>query len=306
MRLLNRIKRSTVGRFLYMNKMLLKYRHFIANGAYCIMPNLRTYYRLGNYVEGFPSFTLSKKLKLIYNIEKILPTLIISKSKRFNGTSIYFSNMPDITWADAKIFDYKSERVLTICPTQKRFETIIQNKELSAKYFPTTKVLKKDLDNYIYEEPFVKHTIVDDKNILLILQRVLDFYCDFYSENLVKKEKTFIQHGDLSIDNVILNSDNDLYFIDFDHMENLPIFYDLFYLLTNIALTKETDKYINQLFTFENQEKLKCIIKLSQYETLNDAFADFKTAFSNRWMKNMPQNIVERYKKIFAHIDNAI
>lgn len=289
---------------LYHNyKLLKKYQHLLQGGMYVIHPNLRSYVKLGNKKNPYlPSGDSGRKWLFMY-ITSFLFTRLVIKGKKDGFEFVYFSNMPEVDYRDIKMFSIRNAKVLTICQSKRRYERIIAKKEFVGCYFPLPNWREiKGLQDLCLEEELIElqnRQKIIKKDYLL---KLVSFYVNYFSvvKNDVRycKDGLYYQHGDLSIDNVFVNRDGELLFIDFDHSDYLPAFYDVFYQIVNNYIKNDDAAAIDLL---RDSNVIRLIEKFEQKSALF-YFQAYINTFLMRPFVPMSESVRLQYSDIFDKI----
>lgn len=244
--------------FLKQNQACLK------KGTYVLHGNLRTYV-LNKHMKGnwFPTEKQSLKHMIKVLIARIFYSVRVPKDgDKFSAQAVYFSTVPQIYNRDAKFFDYEAKKVRTICQNKIRYDLYMRNRVYFEQYFPMVQLLLADDERFVFEERMIDNKGVADGEWETVFRRIFDIYSAYYKTNGIDKIKTdyhctnisnsvtsgisfstvlYRQHGDLSSDNFMYDADKRLFFIDYDHANYYPIFFDLFFLIVNLYITKRND-----------------------------------------------------------------
>lgn len=309
------------------------YKHFLEEnkdylkrGIYVPSSNLRTYtlpqYRQDNW---FPSgkYTLKNIVKIL--IARAFYSVIVRKDgSKFSAQAIYFSNMPQQYNRDAKFFDFDKKRIRTVCPNQKRYDLYMRNRLYFEKYFPMVDLLFADDEHYIYEEKIIEKMRVPDSEWNTVFRYLLGIYSAYYetpgidqmhvayqykhlSNHIDKKGgeqviTLYRQHGDLSSDNFIYDVNGKVYFIDYDHANYYPAYYDLFFLMIHLYIWEGNDIGIKFLINgaFDDCGKnIKGGSIASKYDAFL-LFADYHLEVCAQ--EGLHEQWQRKYEKIFCGI----
>ncbi len=254
----------------FQKKFLKQHKECLKKGVYVLHDNLRTYILKENIKDNwFPTSKHSLK-----NLIKILIARIFYSVKiRENGTefsaqAVYFSTVPQIYNRDAKFFNYEEKKIRTFCPNKVRYDLYMRNRGYFVNYFPMVDLLLADDEGLVFEERMIDNRGVAEDEWETVFRTLFDIYSAYYKTNGIDKIKTdyrcanisdsvqgcdlfstvlYRQHGDLSSDNFMYDADKRLFFIDYDHANYYPVFYDLFFLMVNLYIWKEKDVGIKLL-----------------------------------------------------------
>lgn len=302
---------TLIKRFLFMYKAMSKLSKYLDNGIYRIQANMRVFQKKNAKTANFPIEKFPLKRKLVYWMEKIIPVFVFTKrdNKLFLGRAVYFSNMTDIFKSDMKIFDFENKRILTICPTYNRWKTVLSQKEEAGRKFPIPYVYMKNEKTLSYAEELIESFASGNSSYSFLFEKVFSWYCTYYTvrENCVTVDKImgvplFYQHGDLSTDNVILNKNEEICFIDFDHCGMYPIFYDIFYIALFLLVSKNDNTFLEELVHGRYREKITEILDEFYGVDFNLCLTSFIDVYKNYWVKNLPEYHRTHYEKIFDSI----
>lgn len=288
-------------------KLLTRYQHLLQNGLYLVHPNLRSYVKLGSKVNQYlPTSGLGLKWLTRY-IVSFWYFKIITRGKKNGYEFVYISNMPEIDYRDIKFFSLKQLKVLTICQSPRRYQRIIDKKKFLSAYYPIPKWVEvSDYDNLAFEEELIE---LKDRQTFICedyLLKLVSFYENYFKKvrNNVTycKNGLYYQHGDLSIDNVFEDIDGDLRFIDFDHSDFLPPFYDVFYQIVNNYIVNDDKEAIVYL----KKESVVRIISSFGGDSIISLFESYVNVFKSRHYKFMKDTDKVRYNKLFGVIHNFL
>lgn len=279
-------------------KQFLEYnKAYLKKGKYVLHGNMRTYLLKENWKNAKRYSFPEEKYGFVGWIKRCIAhffySVKISKNgEKFNGQAVYFSNLPDSFNRDAKIFDYDTKKICTICQNKKRYDLYIGNREYFEKYFNMPELLFRNDKRFIYEERLIEKHSIQGEFWKEIYHKLFGLYQQYFAaqdaeikddEYSLSSELTdlnistylktvyyYKQHGDLSPDNFIYEKSGKIYFIDFDHANYYPLFYDVFFLMINLYVVEgnkvgvklflegEFDKYFEQIPTESRNIKLVC------------------------------------------------
>lgn len=302
-------------------------KEYLKRGTYSFLSNCRTLVceTVPKEIKaGFPSKKLSFKEMLMCILAKRDKVKVDEDGDKFKATVVYFSNEPKDTDRVIKFFDYESMRVLTKCQHDWQFNDYLRKRENYSKYFQVPSISNVDERDLCYTEEIIQkinYFDCDKKKIFILLadlynkhfqnadcversiclENPQEFALSIIKDSKPFVAKSYLQHGDLSIDNFIFNGEK-IIFIDFEHADYYVPYYDLFFLIVNsyvingdetgieIFLSGELDDYIGN--TFCGMER-----------PVSMAFLQFVVAFCHSRLKQHPQcAIAMKYMDVFERI----
>ena len=254
----------------FQKNFLKQHKAYLKKGVYVPHDNLRTYilkgYKLNDW---FPNSKHNLKNMIKILIARIFYSVRIrDNGTEFSAQAVYFSTVPQVYNRDAKFFNYEEKKIRTICPNKVRYDLYMHNRGYFVKYFPMVDLLMSDDERFVFEERMIDNRGVADGEWETVFRSIFDIYSAYYKTNGIDKIKTdyhctnipnyvpgcisfstvlYRQHGDLSSDNFMYDADKRLFFIDYDHANYYPIFYDLFFLMVNLYIWKRNDIGISLL-----------------------------------------------------------
>lgn len=218
---------------------------------------MRTYANIGLYRNALSNFPFEKvnfKSILRYFVG-LLFSFCVWADGDFKGEILYFSNISEQHNRDLKIFSAHESKIRILFANKVRALLYCKNREKADNKFPVTKLYEYNEDElYAIDEYIIKKK---DENVSIeIVGELFDFYLKYYSQckercDFVKQKEyelhnecdlslnecpiLFLSHADLSKDNYIYTDDKErkFVFIDFDHSDYYPPFYDMFFLILN-------------------------------------------------------------------------
>lgn len=301
-----------IRKLLVMRKKLRSNSKYLKNGLYVLHSTQRTYIRLFDQDNDiFPQGQVAGKARMRLLVGRVLPVMIMSSQKQFDGTSAYFSNMPDIGQADIKIFSTSKKEVLTVCPSSQRFEDVISRKREVLDAFPCAQLIKVEPQSLMY----IEQLVIKGKSptyMNQLFERLVAYYMIYYQQQRAKGEyqeskeglKLFMHHGDLSADNVILDGDGRLVFIDFDHCGWYPACYDLLYFGVNVFISKGNSSFINRMLDGDVKQLIEEGM-VCEGITMVQCVDAFIVYFAEEWVSPLGGSIRERYLSLFAQMKNG-
>lgn len=186
------------------------------------------------------------------------------------GASIMYIKNDNDTSGNIIFFDFDKMLLMQKCSCSKRYEDIIENNRYFSNYFNLAEIVYQDDEGFIYKEKIIdskpKNTWTHEL-FKYIFSTIIEQYGNYFVHcnmkvNFFKEEMTidtdnivlnnfiskilnkidpillesqipyFQEHGDLSFDNTLCEN-NKVYFIDFEHSDFYPFFYDLFFGMVN-------------------------------------------------------------------------
>ena len=305
-------------------KIALEKTDYLKKGKYVLLPNMRTYVHKDKYKEAlshFPGGVKSKAKLLFYKILRCFFAFKIKNTGEFNGEALYFSTVPNPAYRDCKVFSYDKEKVAIFCANRKRFDLYMKNRNRN-NMFPLPNLCEINEESlYVCEEFFCyKENIV--YNFKELLHSLFDFYFNYYekcndlkeslhslgNEELlcqdVKVEECptlYLHHADLSIDNLIYckKPSKRIVFIDFDHENYYPPFYDIFFLMFNQLISNNNGSMI-ELFNSGIYDKYLCRYSEDNNLSLKNILTGPIKFLWYKRMQSYPQAKKEKIKKIFT------
>lgn len=217
---------------------------------------MRTYANIKSYRKALSDFPLEKNSvkSVIKFCIGLFFSFYVSQQGDFEGEILYFSTILEQRNRDLKIFSLKKSKIIILFANKVRALLYYKNRQKTENKFPLTKLYEfNEKQLYAIDEYIVTK---DANNVSVeIIGELLEFYlryyfqckdkCDFVNSeeiNFLEKYKLslkecptlFLAHADLSKDNYIyVKEERKFIFIDFDHMDYYPPFYDVFFLILN-------------------------------------------------------------------------
>lgn len=256
---------------------ILENKQFLKKGTYVLLPNMRTYVRLfgeKNAKRNFPTHQRGVK-HCIYRFISLFFLFRVKTNGEFSGDIVYFSTCPDDFNRDCKVFSSDKKQVLFICANEVRYNLYMNNRKRVESAFEMPTLIDSDSEKFYIIEEYIDHTQKETDSVK-ITERLFEFYDNYYSreDNKVLSSEhpeylcdgitaeqcphLYLHHADLSKDNLIFVPAQDrLLFIDFDHENYYPPFYDIMFFILNqhfscgdsapleLLLSGEYDSYIN-------------------------------------------------------------
>lgn len=243
------------------NKNLLK------SGIYVLHPNLRTFIRLSfrsndninlpiTPIKGF-------KFRLMGIVRIFFTQIVLSRKSEFNGEVVYLSNTPDLDKREIKVFNLQSNEVYVKLQDRHTYNNFISLYNKVSDKFNVPEVIDFNNDILSYTLRFIRNK-TDIVYSDIIIENLLSFYNQYYHQNnpthieIINEDafhrvgispyykdyrhSLFLHHGDLSRDNLIFSHDDDVFLIDFEHADNYPPYYDIFYYLVNTMVHFDKEK----------------------------------------------------------------
>lgn len=309
----------------YNRSYLLQHRNCLKAGIYILQPNLRTYKRLSFNKEkcNLPLTHIGGlKFYILYFLRYLFTIVIWRDGVYMCGRTAYFSNTPNYAERDLKIFDIKSKRIYIVVGNEQRFENFLNNRAVTSNHFPMPIVSNINKEQCSYVEEYIENC--NNATISIkVLSKIWDFYRGYYEEaeltqsnynvcdNLIKAGinnastdnnliTLAIHHGDLSRDNFIINSEGKLFFIDFEHQNQYPLYYDFFYLLINCIVVMKDDVDIESC-------KKEIFDRYSGYSSVLDFFLQYIATFyeEHKCVFKNPNNPYTKIYKRFIEVLNS-
>lgn len=264
---------------------LKRYKEFkywknkLKSGKYCADKHFKCYSRTDCQSLSYARSKLKKKM---------CAYLTFSSKGKQNvdaGTVLLFSNSATDKGVplSVKIFDLQERIVTTFYNDNDKFRADLTDTKALSKYFPIPERLSCDEKNMVISERLINVVSVSDLSCqerVSIFSKVIRDYTSYYNfENNRNPDKfnldhcgeisylieqlgsdinsiipvTFVQHGDLTLNNVLWEKDNDkVYYIDFEHCKPYIFFYDLFWLVHNDFIYNNSrillDEYLSGTF----------------------------------------------------------
>lgn len=261
----------------FQKNFLIKHKAYLQKGVYVLHENLRTYI-LKEYMEKdwFPKAESTLKNRIKIFIAHSLFSVRVGKNQNdFSAQAVYFSTIQQAYNRDAKFFDYKGRKVRTVCQNKIRYDLYMRNRKYFEKYFPMVNLLSADEDSLIFEEKLIDKKSIADGQWETVFRKLFDIYSKYYKISEIDKtdsvhrfthfpvEKNdrnvtlYRQHGDLSSDNFIYDKNGDIFIIDYDHANYYPLYYDLFFLITNLYIWKNNSIGVELLVNGAFDEYIK-------------------------------------------------
>lgn len=260
-----------ISDFKFNKNKILNNKQYLKKGWYVLLPNMRTYVNLfgadSKILHDFPHPQIDKKYYL-KRIISLFYSFYVKTDGDFQGDIVYFSTCPDNFNRDCKVFSSLKKQVLFICANEKRYNLYIQNRQRNEELFPLPFMIESDAKNYRIIEEFIDHT-EKDKDSVNITQRLFEFYSNYYNNCKLQGKciftdahpeylcegiesancpKLYLHHADLSSDNLMYFSRQDrIIFIDFDHENYYPPFYDVLFFILNQAFSCQDYRPLEQL-----------------------------------------------------------
>ena len=267
-----------------------KEKNGVANMVYKV-DTLNKKYIIKKYIYNY-DFNLARKLYKIYednNINVIKPV---------NEDIIYYK---DICY---NIFEYKKKYKL------KNVDYNFLKKIVCCK---NRDILEYNLDSLLVNKCLKYYDYLKQNSCGKVLQEEIDYVLNEYDEikNLNILNEKYINHGDISIHNII-SYQNNLYLIDFDEVNIAPLLYDFAVIVIkmfskngNIKL-KEYNKFreiiSNELKIYSNND-YKNIIKFYLCKILLEKFYYHQNGKINLFSKRQMKDNYKQYLKILNYID---
>lgn len=257
-------------------------------------------------------------------IARIFYSVIAAENgTEFSAQAVYFANTPDHSNRDAKFFDYENKTVRTLCPNKVRYDTYIHNWEYFKNYFPLVNLLSADEEHFVFDEKMIEKRSVPDREWETVFLTIFGIYSAYFHTPGVDKKDVvykcsympncdnenskfsitlYRQHGDLSADNFIYDKDGKLFFIDYEHADYYPCFYDLFFLIVHSCVWKNNDIGIKLLESGAFDSYFNGGIE-SGISSVYDAFFIFSDYYLGVCKKSgVPEAWLNKYTKFFCDI----
>lgn len=221
------------------NYKILKYFDYLENGVY---------YFSGFWGKNGKKFNREREITDIQNPKTL--GIVYSKNKKFEGTEFYLRE----DGLSIRFFDKKRKKMLTIFEEKEYFEKYIEKSKKIDRLYLQSKISKIDYKKLFLEEEYLEHKEIEIKILyskilkeLRVSYRKLDniewLNCEenfsemhkhlnpYLSEKInldkVSIPKIFC-HGDLHFGNII-NTEKNLYFIDWDRSRECVFIYDILF-----------------------------------------------------------------------------
>lgn len=246
---------------------------FLKNGTYKIIENYSSIKLIEQgKVDNVDTFNGKNKNNFIDNIIYnfcVKPLDIKNKSyKEFYGTCLVRTSSNE----EIKIFDLERKLILTRYNSHSRKNNLIDKREYISRITNIPLVVKENDENcYIIEEMIENKEVDKDFIVREILNIYSNYYkyedcifkglkkssileCDFFKKIFFIINKKFVLdkipfircHGDLWSANILY--DNQLYFIDFEHVNNYSVYYDYMFYIFNEAYINEDYSLLDSYF----------------------------------------------------------
>ena len=294
---------------------LKRNKSYLKKGVFVLHENLRTYVLKERKKDTwFPGTKRTLKSKIKSSVARLFYSVQVRKSgDDFSAQAVYFSTVPHVYNRDAKFFDYEGKRVRTVCQNKVRYDLYMRNRTYFEKYFPMVDLLSADEERLVFEERLIDKISVPKDAWESVFRTIFDTYSTYYQLSEIDKTRVayrcaqisesaaeapeftttlFRQHGDLSSDNFIYDKNGKVFFIDYDHANYYPVFYDLFFLIVNLHLWKGNDIGI-RLLTRGAFDAYFTDLSENGISSIHDAFflfADYylsvcqKEGLSSKWI----------------------
>ena len=310
----------------FQKNLLLQNKSCLNKGTYILHNNLRTYLQLGHSAsKWFPSAKITLKNIVKILIARIFYSIRINKNgKQFSAQAVYFSNELQTCNRDIKFFDYEKQIIKTICPNRSRYDSYMRNRSYFGDYFPLVDLLATDEEELAFVEKMITKSSISDEEWESVFQKLFSIYSAYYNKKEIdakhnvtylctnfsrgKIEKNYFvtsfyrQHGDLSSDNFIYDTNGNVYIIDYEHADYYPYFYDLFFLMVNLYVWKDNHIGINLMVkgSFDNYFKNTADDSTT---SIYDAFLLFADYFLSVYSKKgLPYEWCVKYDEFFGHV----
>lgn len=308
------------GYFSAQKRQLLANSDCLKKGLYYLHGNFRTYLYLGtrHNVIDFPEGSAGIKHAIKLLIGRIFYSVWIPKDgEKFQADAVYFANTGFLDDRDTKLFSYKSEdkTVLTRSIDRQHYSMYMSNRAKASKNFPLPDLIYQDDALCMYAERIVGGISwrEDEERARLVYLKLFGFYKNYYSfaklcnylisENercaqpseIQEPDKcmTALHHGDLSSDNFKVQENHEIIFMDFEHADFFPLYYDVFFLIFNEAVVNGNFFGYNLLLNGEFDGYFKNCSEKKNYLTA------FMHCF---WHRRLGRVNSETYKKLYLDL----
>lgn len=292
-----------INSFRYNYELLKRYQHLLQKGIYVLHPNLRSYVKLGKIKNPYlPNADSGIKWGIMY-MTSLLYSKLVTRGNDDGYEFVYISNMPEFEARDIKLFAPMQAKVLTICQSSKRYENIIAKKRFVGEVFPIPQWREVNgLQGSCFEERLVdlqnRQTIIQESYLIKLVLFYSNYFCAVKKNQKYCKNGLYYQHGDLSIDNVFIERNGELCFIDFDHSDYFPAFYDVFYQIVNNYIMNGDITAISYL----RNSKVVGLMKQLEQRSISYYFEAYIDMFIKRLFVPMSETDKVRYCDIFDQI----
>lgn len=311
----------------FQKNFLKQHKAYLKKGVYVPHDNLRTYilkgYKLNDWLPK-GKYTLKKLVKKLV-AHTLYTVRVFENGNDFTSQAVYFANTPPSNHSnrDVKFFDYESKTVRTICPNKARFDKYIHNWQYFKNYFPLPDLLFADEEHFVFDERMIEKRSVPDREWIYVFQTIFDIYAAYFHTPGVDKKNVaykcsyitncdnedcrfsvtlYRQHGDLSADNFIYDADGKVYFIDYEHADYYPCFYDLFFLIVHSYVWENNDIGIKLMESGAFDSYFSSAVE-SGISSVHDAFFVFSDYYLGVCKKaGVPEDWCTKYKKILLDI----
>lgn len=260
----------------YLRSLILRYGDSLARGNYLLFDNFRSLAldSKKSTAEKFFSnkTTTPMKARLIRLLNKICFFKNTNKNTSAEYEALYSANNFDAV-REVKLFSFKRKKILIICTDKKEAEAQLSLYNALSLAYPLPQVEKKEIYQNSLEISMVDILPVPDEGqaveaiVGATMRAVPDgkpaasrtvrewiSYCyENEDMNRLLQELTqdidtdlldaplpfSLQHGDLSRENLLygtVDGKTDFWWIDWEHMEERPFFYDLFFYIVHSAM----------------------------------------------------------------------
>lgn len=293
---------------------LIKNKEYLNKGNYILHQNLRTYLLSGEIGKGasFPFGERGMKNVVKGLIARLFYSVKVKEDgNKFLAQAVYFSNLPDEFNRDIKFFDYRSQRILTVCQNEVRFQLYFKNRKYFEEYFQMPKLLWYNETERIFAEELIPKKRIPGPEWGNVLTGIFDCYLNYYRsvgadqiscrpsdmlqpglEKILSEIALYRQHGDLSSDNFIYSENRDVYFIDFDHADDYPYYYDPLFLIVHLDFYEGNAIGMDLFLSGAFDAYFYDVMPASQ-NPVYDCFAAFTDFF---WRKRIKDYVSERQK----------
>jgi hypothetical protein len=146
--------------------------------------------------------------------------------------------------------------------------------------------------------------LFQDDNNIKSLNKIIS-YISKYDKVMIPLSYT---HGDLSMSNIIIESFERIYFIDWEHFGIREFYYDFFFLLFNESYSFSRDFFINSYFEGRFDEYLTDLfltfnITFNSNYKLTYFIRSFLIFINERVKPNFSNNALDKYGNIFESIN---
>lgn len=297
---------------------------FLKKGKYVLLPNMRTYVHKDKYEEALNSFPKPRGKKgsrtIFYKLLRPLFSFKVKDTGDFMGETMYFSSTPNPADRDCKIFSYVHGKMVIVSGNKKRYDTYLKNRNNISELFPLPEFYEANEEKQYIIEEFILDKQANKNGSRELLDCVFEFYGDYYKkckalnkfkrsdeneellcQSVTKEESPvlYLHHADLSIDNIVYCQEptQRLVFIDFDHENYYPPFYDVFFLITNQAFA-DNDSSMLSYFNEGRYDKYLIDYAKENNVTVKDILS---SCIKSLWYKRL-QGYSQEKKKDFEMI----